>query len=150
PKRQRHGSAWLPCLPCMALAAVAVRVTRDRTLHGVAEATPRISRCVLGVLPFEGGASTCTRPVPAQLRFDLVERAVGVAGERVHTIPIGRPVVVIGGAARHIGLRAVVVAPVGLLGGWVDGLGHALSGQRTRYRACHGPDRSADRTGHAA
>src|SRR5207302_5626227 len=56
------------------------------------------------------------------------------------------------GPLLHVRPVLVVLAPVGLLGGGVDGLGDGLAGQAAADRAGddadRGPDRSADRAAH--
>src|SRR5215210_263001 len=127
------------------LAAVAVRIAGNRAL----DAVPGIAGRVLGLVPRLLGRALGVLPAALQVVLGLVPGPIGVAGPGLPAILVGGLVVLVVTAFLGVGPRAVVLAPVGVLLGRIDGFGDAVadeaSGNGSDRRSNQGAD---DRPAH--
>src|SRR5579872_1474482 len=134
------------------LAPVAV------VLGAAGDPVPGVLGGVLGVAPGQAGLALGLLPAVLEIVLGVVELAPGIGARRGVAVLVSRLEVVVRAVRRVRALR-VVVAPVGVLLGGVDPLGHALAGEpagdaadgrsdHRSHRAAHG--RADRRTGHRA
>src|SRR5205085_6495740 len=120
----------------------------------VVEAIPGVASGVLGAVPFEVGLSFGAGPAPAQVGFDFVKLAAGVALPGFPAVLIGGAIFIVRGAGLHIGTAGVVGAPVFIFDGRVDGFGDGFASKAAGDSADHRADRptgdGADAGDHAA
>src|SRR5205823_14405038 len=104
----------------------------------------------LGVFPAEAAFVLGLFPAAFHVGFDLVPLSAGVRAGGGVAVAVGRGVVLIPVvvAAGVVGPTAVLVTPVGVFVGGVDGLGDALAREPARHRADDRPDRPADDRAH--
>src|SRR5688500_9263805 len=120
--------------------AVAVCVAGHGDLHTVLDALPSVAGGVLGAVPVQARLAAVAVPVAAQVVLDGVEVATGVARVRRVSVAVRGLVLVVVGTGLVVGTVAVVLAPVGVLVGRVDGFARRLARQAAGYRADDGAD----------
>src|SRR5688500_439350 len=98
---------------------VAVRVAGD----GALDAVPGVADGGLGAVPGQAGPALALVPATGQIGLDAVERAAlpAVLCVALPAVAVRRGVFVVGGGAVGVRALGVVLAPVGILGGGVDG-----------------------------
>ncbi len=104
---------------------------------------PRIPRGAFSFIPAQSLAAFGPLVIASTVGFNLLERPPGISDAPDMSSAVGRLVSDVRCVAIHIHLLRVVRLPVGILGRWIDFLGHHPTPQTTRYAA---GDQSKDDT----